>query len=279
MRLSPSFVLLATSSTLVVASVIPVQLEKRVHGDRSDPIWIDVDCVGGEALCNADCYAILCLSSPNPTQYEAGSGDEKRKVSGYKQGLLTTTEKTRKEKGINIPQNVLAQVGTSVEEANMANTAQGGEGEILFAANADENSLIGRNVGAQLTRHVPDGSWYFRWFINYGMGAPYCYALQGGISKSHTTVPAAGVKGDTTICTTKDKKPTDPVFLAFTKEAKDQGGKPHYHMMDRNAGDRWIGKLWGLQGSFPKNKERNVENKEDTSALVEVEKKEVDVVA
>jgi hypothetical protein len=139
MKFTSSVLFLTSSTILGSASVIPVQLERRATGDRSDPIWINIDCKNGEALCNADCYAILCLAVPNPTQYDAKNSDTKRDASGYRNGMLRTTEYTRQQKGIQIPQHILQQVGDSPEETCMANSMQGGDGEILIAANKDEN--------------------------------------------------------------------------------------------------------------------------------------------
>lgn len=110
---------------------------------------------------------------------------------------------------------------------------------------------IGSRVGGQLRSNVPDGDWYFKWFTNYG-AAEYCSALQGGIQTPHATIPAGGVRPDISKCPKKGKKAEDPANIMFMREAKDgEDGKPRFHMMDFDAGDRWTGKPWLFQGSYP----------------------------
>ena len=140
MKPSSSFTLLAVSSTLISASVIPAKLQGRATGSRSDPIWINIDCTGAQNLCDSDCMSILCYNSPNPVQYGAKINTQNRIDSGYSSGLLRTTENTRKGKGILISDAVLDTVGRSDEETIMANTYQGGVGEIHIPGDPDENS-------------------------------------------------------------------------------------------------------------------------------------------
>jgi hypothetical protein len=130
--------------------------------------------------------------------------------------------------------------------------------------------VIGARVGSSLGTDVPDGDWYFRWFTKFGMMAPYCNALQGGLNGSFSEVPANGIIPDHRLCTRKGKPATDPSWLAFVREAEDVDGKPHFHMMDVDAGDQWTGKRWGLQGSFPKDKKsRNIQKSDVRDGDVE----------
>ena len=127
----------------------------------------------------------------------------------------------------------------------------------------DSNMIvIGSRVGAQLrSNNVPDGGWYFKWFTNYGT-SEYCRALQNGQSGPFTSMTY--VVYDTSICPehAKQNNPADPIHLAFTREAEDVGGQPHFHMMDYLAGDRWIGNYWGKQGSGKMIKGRDVSDNE-----------------
>lgn len=137
-----SAVILVASVALASASAIPAQLNRRADGTRADPIWIDIDCSGSDAnahICNLDCYAILCFAAPNPVQYDAKNSDVKRQRSGYSSGLLRTQEATRQKKGISIAQWIIDRLGPSVEETVMANTLEGGWGEIMGPGDAAAN--------------------------------------------------------------------------------------------------------------------------------------------
>ena len=98
---------------------------------------------------------------------------------------------------------------------------------------------------------VPDGDWYFKWFMNYG-NAQYCSALQGGLSGPNSKIPPGGVRPDTSVCPEKDKPEDDPSRIMFIRELKDGVDGSMFHMMSFSSGDRWTGKTWGAQASFSK---------------------------
>lgn len=80
----------------------------------------------------------------------------------------------------------------------------------------------------------------------------YCSALQGGLSGPNAQIPREGVRPDTSVCPEKDKPEDDPSRIMFMKELKDGVDGNMFHMMSFSSGDRWTGKPWGAQGSFPK---------------------------
>lgn len=142
MKFSTTSVALIVSGVMVSASAIPAGLDRRATGTLSDPIWIDIDCSGNDAnahICNMDCYAILCFAAPNPVRYDAKQSDVKRQRSGYSSRLLRNQEATRQKRGITIAQRILDLLGVSVEETVMANTVEGGWGEIMGPGDATAN--------------------------------------------------------------------------------------------------------------------------------------------
>ncbi|KAF2746329.1 hypothetical protein M011DRAFT_478313 [Sporormia fimetaria CBS 119925] len=234
---STSFLLLSTIVGHGFASAIPpsnvARLESRAPGDSmAEPIFIEIDCSGGPAVCNADCFTILCLAGPNPVQYDAEHAGEHRRESGYR--IFRDNEEMRLERGVDIPDSILDETGRSGEESIMANTAQGGEGEILYPTRTNENEQIGRMLQGQLSHHhITDGQWYFKQFRNYPAGsAPYCDALQQA-------------PPDHSVCTRRGKKKTDPAWTAVIKSAL-RGARNMilFHMINVDAGDRWTGKPW-----------------------------------
>lgn len=69
-------------------------------------------------------------------------------------------------------------------------------------------SVVGSRVGGQLRSvHAVAGDWYFKWFTNYGLHAPYCAALQRPEGPDHS------------VCTKKGKDPDDPANTAFTSKS------------------------------------------------------------
>lgn len=116
------------------------KLKRREQGDRDDSFFIDIDCSGGgERTCNADCFVILCLAGPNPVQYDARNSATNRERSGYSSGLLRALEETRRSWGIYIADHILQAIGQSPEETLMANTVQGGFGEIIIPVDSNGN--------------------------------------------------------------------------------------------------------------------------------------------
>ncbi|KAF2122511.1 hypothetical protein BDV96DRAFT_639093 [Lophiotrema nucula] len=231
MKLTPSHLVLASTSGTTSASAIPTQadslenrsLKARIgSGTLEDPTWIDIDCTGGVAVCNADCLAILCFGAPNPVQLDSGHSADKRKESRFSSGLLRTQEETRQGKGIYIPQHVLESTGYSLEETVMANAVEGGWGEIIVPVNGDENRLIGaRTRAAWVQAHI-------------------------GFDISHTLLTHVSIRPDHKVCTKKNKADTDPIRLAFVRTAENNAnGQPYFHMMDVDAGDRWHRFPWG----------------------------------
>lgn len=139
-RLS-SLVLLTVATLLPFSDAAPAELQRRRQGDRNDPFHINIDCSGGgERTCNADCFVILCLAGPNPVQYDARNSATNRERSGYSSGLLRVLEDTRRSWGIYIAEYILNAIGRSPEETLMANTVQGGYGEIIIPVDAAGNS-------------------------------------------------------------------------------------------------------------------------------------------
>lgn len=99
---------------------------------RSNPAWLNFDCTGVEAVCDADGMPILCFGSPNPVQYKKRRNTPNRENSGFSSGLLRPKrQQTLTDKGIMILQEVLDKTGRSAEETTMASSEQGGWGEIM----------------------------------------------------------------------------------------------------------------------------------------------------
>jgi hypothetical protein len=152
MKSSISYVSLALSGVFGYVAAIPVEaralevrdipteLAARALGDRNDPYQVHIDCSGGRAVCELDCYTILCLAAPNPVQYSAGASGTHRDESGASTGIFGLAEQNRINRGVTIPQWVISELGTSAEETVMANTAQGGAGDILGPVQANENT-------------------------------------------------------------------------------------------------------------------------------------------
>ncbi|KAF2105581.1 hypothetical protein BDV96DRAFT_677393 [Lophiotrema nucula] len=248
MKSSSGFAL-AAAGILGLSSAIPTQLQKRTGESPGDPFYVTVDCTGTEAVCNADCFAILCLDAPNPTQWDAKKGDDKRRLSGYSSTDLKADYEKRLSWGIDISDEVLDKTGRSMEETVMANAVQGGEGEIIVPVQPDQNMQLGARVIGQMKHEgVQDQLWYYRVFNNFGSGAPYCVALQ------------ADYAPDVEICTREDKSADDPAKIAFTRvEPVPEEGHAQFHMIDpENIGDRWTGRYW--QAGPSKKVKREVED-------------------
>lgn len=127
--------------TLGVPMPDPKHLQTRETGDNSDPFIIDIDCERAEEVCNADCYAILCLNAPNPVQLDkTGVNSEHRKEAGI--NILKRTEQYREERGVFISDQVLAVTGNSGEETINALNQQAGKGEVVIPVHAYENSCM-----------------------------------------------------------------------------------------------------------------------------------------
>ncbi|KAF2265840.1 hypothetical protein CC78DRAFT_543067 [Lojkania enalia] len=232
MKFSSSHVLLAAASTMVSASAILMWPESgggsslvARNGDGNsmvDSIWIDIDCTGGAAVCNADCMAILCFGAPNPVQLDSKNSTEKRAESGYSSGLLRTTRVLGSEKAY-ISENMSWMIGIRVHSAY-------------------------QKFG------VTDEKYFMKWSTNFGMGAPYCSALQGGYDIPHTVSRNVEIRPDHSIYTKKNKPESDPIMLAITRLAANSwDDKPTFHMMEVDAVNRWHRYPWGFQGSMPSN--------------------------
>jgi hypothetical protein len=144
-----AFVLLGALSKLGTASVIPAELVPRNDdvegsGTEDDPFIVTADCTGCEPVCNADCYSILCLGAPNPVQRAENMNADNRKASGEETARKAFKEdkSKRERRGIFISDDVLnnRNLGRSPEESIMANTAQGGAGEIMYPVEQHQNS-------------------------------------------------------------------------------------------------------------------------------------------
>ncbi|KAF2763197.1 hypothetical protein EJ05DRAFT_516625 [Pseudovirgaria hyperparasitica] len=225
-------IILAYLGVLSTAAVIPVEVEKRTLGDRNDPFQVDVDCSGADAVCNLDCYGILCFLVPNPTQRQIGISATHRQDSGVDARPLYLTEQQRFDRGLNHTDTILNQIGRSPEEITMASSAQGGSGDILGPTQVNQNEEIGSRISGQLSHlGVGDRQWYFRRFTNYAH-APYCDALQAS-------------PPDHSVCPEDGKDDTDPARISFVRmDARGPNNRIQYHMMSFNAGDRWTGKNW-----------------------------------
>lgn len=147
--------LLASFSATIVVSALPNELSqrpptdrelsapgtivKRATGSRADPHILNINCADGADLCETNCNSILCRLAPNPNQYGGGISSKNREISGYSSSLLRTSNANRVSHGADFSDNVLDQVGRSMEESVGAAAIQGGVGEILYAANPKQN--------------------------------------------------------------------------------------------------------------------------------------------
>ena len=107
--------------------------------------------------------------------------------------------------------------------------------------------MIGARVGAQIkSQGVSNGKYYYKTFTNYGGPNPsYCEALQ-------KTPP------DTSVCSPKGKKDTDPAKIGMVKFAElGRGGVSNWHMMNYDLGDKWTGHDW--PGGLAKREEQTRE--------------------
>ncbi|KAF1828272.1 hypothetical protein BDW02DRAFT_255958 [Decorospora gaudefroyi] len=215
MRHSSTILFMAASSSLVSASVIPPQPETKnlqARGDygtgnglsAKDAQWINIDCSKAPAHCNINCYGILCRGEPNPVTYSGGDSARHREESGFSSRLYRAADAVRRTWGIFIRDQVLVVTGRSAEESVMANTRQAGNGEHIYPTVATENSLIGTLVGGQIKHYkIDQDRWYFKWFTNYGVGAPlndYCHALQSGRKNNWETYDDRPGNLDHSIC-------------------------------------------------------------------------------
>lgn len=144
MSLAILFMLLAASS-LNVVSALPTELQRRTPGDEFDPYDFQLDCTGKEQVCNVDCETILCFQAPQKVQFDPEHASEHRRQSYNNLRLASMSQSDREARGIFIPDAVLAAGilsgrGLSIEESVMANTAQGGVGDILYYVDATQNS-------------------------------------------------------------------------------------------------------------------------------------------
>ncbi|KAF2106918.1 hypothetical protein BDV96DRAFT_654253 [Lophiotrema nucula] len=221
-----SIIIIGAITKLGVSKAIPAELAARNPGDSpAEAIRLNIDCSGGPAVCNEDCYAILCLGAPNPVMREEGANREHRSRSGYT--IFRMSQAEREARQVFVTDSTLDLTGRSGEESIMANTAQGGEGDIIFPSQTQENVAIGRAVGVQLDQlGVSDGKWYLKWFENYGTGAPYCDALQASSGMNHN------------VCTRDNKPKTDPSWTAVMRTfVKGARGIIQFKMMEPS--DKW----------------------------------------
>ncbi|KAF2659663.1 hypothetical protein K491DRAFT_755195 [Lophiostoma macrostomum CBS 122681] len=249
-------ILLGTSVLGVLCGALPAALEKRRPGDSpATAVKITVDCTGQEDVCNADCFAILCYNIPNSAQWNKGNNAGNRKESGAARQPFKMSTEQREARGVHVLQSVLNAHGASAEETLMANTIQGGAGDLLVAVDAKENIALGGKIGSQLQHNLQPEDWYYRWFTNYGAMAPYCDALQ-------STPP------DTSICKNQKKKPDDDVMnRAMVRTDEGTGSNPqryNFHMYQE--GDKWpgAGHFWP-GGSSKREEPQKVENRESDS--------------
>jgi hypothetical protein len=142
MKLLTTQAILASATLIALSGAFPAELKKRRQGDSpDDPIIIEVDCSKPNyaRVCDADCFGILCAGEPNPAQWDKGHNDEHRKASGASSKPFQKSEQSRQKHGIVVSQDVLNRVGTSPEETLMANTVQGGDGDIIVPVNEAAN--------------------------------------------------------------------------------------------------------------------------------------------
>ena len=130
------------SSILALPAVIPIESNDLLaratgSGTSADPFILTIDCTGVEEVCEAQCLAVLCFSSPAVMQYDSTVKAANFRDSGAGK-LFKGAPTLMAKKGVAIPPSHPDYV--SAEETTNEVAVEGGYGTLLVPVNTQHNT-------------------------------------------------------------------------------------------------------------------------------------------
>ncbi|KAG9857881.1 hypothetical protein KCU98_g710, partial [Aureobasidium melanogenum] len=177
-------------------------LESRAGHGPNNPVDAHIDCTGIEELCDANCYAILCLNRPSLLQKVSQAiARRNRRQCGAKMQPFKGTVTQLRRRGLSRPDGS----HVSAEEYPFASTQQGGSGADLFPARVSD-----QNIQRDAIRNM---------YKNYGVGVNDYFELK--FDNANTPYCNALANGDYSVCSKQAKGPWgfDFGIFAFVRDS------------------------------------------------------------